>query len=388
MRNMMRSNWLMVSFFLVAAAAILLLPLGGILLRTLFLGNIPPIDPGPPGGARLGSIEGRVWAANCAAVTGCGENGQAVDGKYGLLGVMVRLGAGSCPATEFAITQSGPDGGYIFNQLPAGDYCVSVDLHDTRHSVSLQPGAWIEPVVGSGVAGHSVRLVGDQALVGLDFGWIAQPPPTPIPSAEPPTPAPTATLVPDRQPQLGEQAFYDSFTSGANWALYEDKHVRFKVRDGRLEMTALNADHWDGWLLTWPTASRYYLELEAVMGDCSGLDRYGVMFNAGKTDLGYTGTLFGISCDGRYGLRRWDGERSQEILAWTSTDALRAGAHQMNRIGIQVEPGAVSLFANGQFLTQVPLTYDDGDRFGLFVGAVRTPGLTVQVEELTAWDLR
>ena len=231
-------------------------------------------------------------------------------------------------------------------------------------------------------------------------------PPTSVPSAqttptelpESPTPILTATETPQASPtptglpsdprtSLGNPDFSDSFQSGENWPLYEDKHVSFEVNNGMLRMRALNPDYWDGWMLSWPVITNFYLEMTTAAKSCSGLDRYGMMARATKTDQGYIGFLFGVSCDGRYSLRSWDGKKYTILIDWTTSDKIKAGSEQSNRIGFLADGRKLAFYANGNLLAEMrDDTYNDG-RFGVFVGAANTPRFTVNVEEISYWEL-
>lgn len=212
------------------------------------------------------------------------------------------------------------------------------------------------------------------------------------PSATPTKITPTATVVPtstsvptDPKLNLGNPTWKDTFTSDQNWSLSADEHTDMIIKDGKLILTALHPDGWDGWALTWPKTVNFYLEMTATPGTCSGLDRYGVMVRA-KSDA-TEGYLFGFSCDGKYSFRKWDGKSFTKIVDWTSSQAILANANQTNRLGVMAKGDKFSLYANGKLLTEVQdKTYDNGN-FGVFVGAKNTANFTVQVSELDYWEL-
>lgn len=215
--------------------------------------------------------------------------------------------------------------------------------------------------------------------------------PTPTESEEPAataTESPTATSVPsDPRAALGDAEFQDTFESGDNWSLYEDDHVGFRVNDNGLRMVAFEPESWDGFMLSWPVISDVYLEMTAEPRSCSGLDRYGLVARAGRNDEGYAGYLFGVSCDGRYSLRIWDGESFSTLVDWTESGHLNAGADETNRIGIMMDGEDISLYANGNLLRELQDdTFDEG-RFGVFVGSRNSEDFTVMVEEVAYWDV-
>lgn len=223
---------------------------------------------------------------------------------------------------------------------------------------------------------------------------------TPTPATPSPTPTVTATITatasstatappPASDPRLylGNPSFFDTFSSGANWALYEDDHVSFEIDDGQLMMTAFNPDYWEGWMLSWPVISDFYLEMIATPQKCAGSDRYGMMVRAQKSDGDYLGYLVGFSCDGRYSLRRWNGSNFVTIVDWTESEYIRRGADQGNRIGLMADGKKMSLFANGVLLKEISDDIHLSGKFGVFVGSVKTPDFTVLVDEMAYWEL-
>ena len=220
-----------------------------------------------------------------------------------------------------------------------------------------------------------------------DTATPTEPPQTPTMTSTS-APPPTATLpAGDPRAGLGEPEFFDPFNNGNSWPLYTDDHVSFEVKDSHLVMTAFNPDKYNGWMLTWPVIRDFYLEETAKTTECSGLDQYGLMFRATKTNKGYIGYLFGISCDGKYSLRRWNGEKYIPLVDWTSNEHIQAGANQTNRVGIKADGTKISMYANGNLLQEInDETHREG-RFGVFVGSANTPNVKVLVDEIAYWDI-
>jgi len=219
-------------------------------------------------------------------------------------------------------------------------------------------------------------------------------PPTATEPAASPTmtatspPPPTPTLDPDDpKAGLGEPDFSDDFSTGESWPLYTDDHVSFEVKESHLVMTAFNPDKYNGWMLTWPVISDYYLEMSAKTQQCSGKDSYGNMVRAVKTDKGYIGYLFNISCDGHYSLRRWNGEKYVSLVDWTPSDQINAGSNQTNRIGVMVDGNQFTFYANGEQIGQVQDDTHAEGRFGVVIGSANTPDLKVRLDEIAVWNL-
>jgi hypothetical protein len=203
-----------------------------------------------------------------------------------------------------------------------------------------------------------------------------------------PTPTLASTPFPsDPRTRFGDPDFRDNFASAENWPLYEDEHVSFQVDSDQMEMTAFNSDSWDSWIISWPNLEDFYIEMTATPENCSGLDRYGMMLRAEQSAKGYIGYLFGISCDGRYSLRRWDGDKFITSIEWTASDHILAGSDQANRIGLLAEGDRLGLYANGRLLEEIEDDSHSEGRIGLFVGSVNTEDFTVQVDEVAFWEI-
>jgi hypothetical protein len=120
-------------------------------------------------------------------------NGLLEAGEPGLGGVLVRLGAGTCPASGLGVSTTDTGGTYSFGGLQAGIYCVSVDALDAQNE-SLLPGDWTVPSSADGsLASYSLTLQDGERLV-VNFGWdyrfLPQPEPSVVQPPAPPEPTP------------------------------------------------------------------------------------------------------------------------------------------------------------------------------------------------------
>ena len=382
-----------------------------------------------------GGIAGRVWHDLCASppegiqmeagpegcIRGPDEltwvaNGKLDAAEIGLHGVEVRLGTGPCPSSGSETTITAADGLFLFSSLETGEYCVSIDPESGTNASVLAPGIWTYPVSTSepGLIGKTITLDVDEVRSDIYFAWdyLLLPPfelipiNTPVveattnatvtiePSA---TPAATTTQTPTASPtlgtsdpraSLGDPTWRDDFADASDWALYEDDHVRLEIADNNLTMTAFNADYYNGWLLSWRRDVNFYIEATGTVETCSGRDSYGLMFRAPASDKGYIGYLFGISCDGRYSLRSWDGEVMSNILDWTPSAHLAPGSEQTHRIGVWAQGNELMLYAQGELLTTLTDTTHGDGLFGVFISAAQTPNFTSNIEEFLYWDLQ
>jgi hypothetical protein len=221
---------------------------------------------------------------------------------------------------------------------------------------------------------------------------------TPTPTPESATGTPTATSTPEPSPTiqpvlptlssdpratLGDATFLDTFRTSNNWSLYEDEHVRFRISDNQLMLMAFDANGRDGWMLSWPEPDNFYLEMTAQPEDCQGLDRYGLIFRSNATD----GYLLGLSCDGRYSLRTWDGEQFDELIDWTPIPAISSGSNQGLRLGVRADGDVFTIYINGQAIDEVEDDLLEDGGFGVFVGADDTEDFRVWVTEIALWEL-
>lgn len=383
---------------------------------------LPPVS--------TGSIGGLIWHDLCAAP---GEGQPSPDqppegcvviegGSYrangihemdepGIEGLEISLGVGACPSTGLASTTTNAEGEFSFAELAAEMYCVIVDPSHPRNSQILIPGEWTAgPADVSGLISTTIDLAEGEEFMSLEFGWDFQflpayePPatdtPTPTEALEPTeTPTPeeegTATPTPEatsatQDPDLptGNPAWQDPFDSGENWPLYEDDHVRFEVEQGKAVLTAINPDFYEGWMLSWPELTDFYVEGSFETGDCSGRDRYGLMVRSTAPDEQYEGYLFGVTCDGSYSLRTWDGEQFEDVIPWTSSGLIQAGSGKSQRLGFWAKGSRIILYVDRNKLTEVQdNTYKNG-KFGLFVGSVETDNFQVEVDEIAYWILQ
>ena len=382
------------------------------------------------------SFSGRVWHDLCA-LPGEGQAMPAepplgcvpVDGGFqadgireaeepGIAGLEVALGLGPCPSMGFAAATTDGEGLFTFAGLEPRMYCLTVDPGHPQNAQILIPGGWTAgPADPSGLISVTIDLSGGAIPPALEFGWDYQflPPyvalPTEAPSATAtlemtftPTATQDLTLTPSATPEVtttitptplsgdtnlptGDPDWKDTFNSGANWPLYEDEHVRFAVKDGKAVMTALNADYYEGWMLTWPDLSDFYLEGIFKSGECSGLDRFGLMARSTAPNEVYVGYLYAISCDGRYSLRSWNGEKFNEIIPWTANEAIQIGANKTYRLGMRAEGSQLMLYVDGKRLAQLSDNAYTKGKFGVFIGAAQTANLKVEVEEIAYWTL-
>lgn len=207
--------------------------------------------------------------------------------------------------------------------------------------------------------------------------------PTPEDTATPTIPPSPTLSTFEPIASLGEPTWQDNFESAVNWSPYEDEYVRFNIREGRLVMLSKKAESRDSWMLSWPNPEDFYIEMTAATEECSGLDRYGLIFLS-DSDSGY---LYGLSCDGRYSFRTWDGERFSILIDWTESAHILTQEGEINRLGVLAEGNQFRLYVNGMLVDETAdNTYREGS-FGVFVGSPNTENFRVVVSQFSYWEL-
>ncbi len=200
------------------------------------------------------------------------------------------------------------------------------------------------------------------------------------------TPAPTSTLpAEDVRNDLGGPSWRDDFSTGNNWPLGEDDFTRARVEDGEFHLTGLTSI--DGWRLTWPEITDFYLEMSVRTGDCSGSDHYGLIVRVPDKSAADRGYLAAFSCHGRYSLRLWDSEEMTNLLPPTENETIVSGSDKTNRMGVWVKGDRIGLYANGVLLREIrDDTFLEEGSFGIWVGARQTENFTIHVDEIAYWD--
>ena len=224
----------------------------------------------------------------------------------------------------------------------------------------------------------------------------ATPEPTFTPTLTPtftPTFTPTVTLTPSLVPgdpilSLGMPTFDDKFTGGVNFYQYDDSQASYQIEEGRMVLIAKKANSYETWSLSWGDMDDFYLEATGTFGDdCSGKDRYGMIFRAPDTSQGY---IISISCDGSYRLSKYESEDEKYTIlkGWSSTSHSNAGPDSTNRLGIRVQGTLLAGYINGNKVFELnDDTFSEEGRMGVVVAASNTPGFTAYLTRVVYWDL-
>ena len=111
----------------------------------------------------VGSISGYVYR---------GVNSSPSTPRFS--GATVTLGQGSCPSSGYKSTSTNGDGYYIFNQLPAGTYCVTViksSLPPASYGwATMYPGGFPSPPGANPY--HSVTVGNNENVQNKNFAFL------------------------------------------------------------------------------------------------------------------------------------------------------------------------------------------------------------------------
>jgi hypothetical protein len=201
------------------------------------------------------------------------------------------------------------------------------------------------------------------------------------------SPTPTATLIAaDPKASLGDPGWRDTFGSAANWYQFKEEDFTFLIDEHDLVMTAHHANNLVNWDLTHINLQNFYLEFTFKVGKCLLNDSYGMAFRAPDLNNAY---LFGITCDGKFSLRRWDDHNQMFLyfVDWKGSQAIKAGPDQSNRLGIWADGGHIGAYINDQLVAEAVDETSLSGRFGPFIASNLTEDFKVYATDVAYWVL-
>ena len=206
------------------------------------------------------------------------------------------------------------------------------------------------------------------------------------------TPTPTATVNnSDPRQSLGAPAWQDTLDDGDAWGLdstgYQDDYLGIKIENSSMFLTSYQALGWHSWRLNGQRPQNFYLEATLRPQNCSGSDAYGLVFRAPDYDSG-RGYYLRLRCNGQFVLSAWPDDGMDNLSEWQTHSAFVGGANQTNRIGVLVNGSSLAVYANGTLVqTVTDSSFSDAGHIGVFISAVSTPGFTVEMSEISYWNL-
>lgn len=222
-------------------------------------------------------------------------------------------------------------------------------------------------------------------------------PPTNTPEPNTPTPTetatPTVTPTPPNDPSttLGDPTYRNPLDDGKAFGItsagYSDTYTSITATGSALRLSNSSANGWRGWRLTSKKPKNFYLEGKFNTINCSGTSQYGLVFRAPDYSSGY-GYYLTITCDGAYFLSKWNADGSAVVEAGGTDPVIKGGPGQNNRFGIWVQDSTFRIYANGKLLKEfTDSSISDAGYIGAFIASFNATGITVDLDELTFWNL-
>lgn len=205
---------------------------------------------------------------------------------------------------------------------------------------------------------------------------------------------PTVTPAPgDPRSRLGTPTSTDPMDNATAWVWPTgvDKYSETSFGGGYQTITALT--NTDGWRMANPTGQPFgniYLEATFRTTTCSGSDHYGLITRVPVVTNPTQGYLFVFTCDGKFTVRRWDGEVSPKgvmtrLVDWKASTAIVTGSNQVNRMGVMIVGSRLMLYANGKLLADVQDSLFPSGNFGVLVGSQNKTDFQIQVDSMSYW---
>ena len=190
---------------------------------------------------------------------------------------------------------------------------------------------------------------------------------------------PQALNGPDPMAGVTGQQFAEFFAPPDFWGTGDDADSTVSIADGK--MTIVNKkQHSFVWTFNGIKGTDFYSQVFLTPRRCNFGDNYGLSFRA-KDDMNLD--LFGVSCEGRYRLMEISQGKTSTVIDWTDSKYIRK-FETTNVVGVRAVGDQISLYVNNYYLTTVTASANTAGRFGLYVGNIATPNLTVDFQALTA----
>ena len=214
--------------------------------------------------------------------------------------------------------------------------------------------------------------------------------PEPVDEIEEETPEPEPTVESsDPADYLGDAIWTDEMDTAEYWPTGTDQYSSASFENGKLLITALSETN--GWrIASTPVLENAYIQADVEMGTCADTDGYGFIFRVPE-NTGYNqGYLFGITCDGRYSLRKWNGLSGENgsmmtLKYFTVSESINKGKDQSNRIGVMTLNDRLVMFVNGEKVYEASDDAFTSGFFGLYVNRDKTENLSVLVDSVSYW---
>lgn len=191
---------------------------------------------------------------------------------------------------------------------------------------------------------------------------------------------------------LGSPTWLDPMDSNKYYSPTPDMDTEISFLNGQMELKAVSSRY--GWrLASIDPIEDFYLEMTGSFESCSGLDSYGLIFRVPvllEADRGY---LLGITCDGSYFLKIWDGKTAPNgemttIIAHKFNNNISQGSGQPNRLGVRFVGSNIRIYINGTMIHEIADTTWARGYFGVFINQEVTNNMVVNIDELVYWTIK
>ncbi len=182
-----------------------------------------------------------------------------------------------------------------------------------------------------------------------------------------------------------EPLYYNDFRRETNgWAELDQETYSTVYADRAYELTVTEANHrasvTNSEAIAELELTNYLIEVDVFSIDVLPEDGYGLVVR--NEEASY---LFAIGAGG-YVLGRESDEAQEELISGTST-AIEEGAEAVNRLGVLVQEGTITLLINGEPVAATTVDLAETTAVG-FVGLTgEEEGLVVAFDELEIWSL-
>jgi hypothetical protein len=112
-----------------------------------------------------------------------------------------------------------------------------------------------------------------------------------------------------------------------------------------------------------------------------------MIVQAPDVDSGY-GYYFGITCDGRFSIQKWDDNGLSTLAGWNQNSAIQSGSNKSNTISVLKTGNRYEYFINQvSIANQEDSTFSKPGYLGLFISGLVSPEFSIRVEEIKYWNL-
>lgn len=213
---------------------------------------------------------------------------------------------------------------------------------------------------------------------------------TMTPSSTPDATSTATTSPTDPREFLGSPNFVDTIDTGASFGLagksYDDDYTSIRVENGQLILISKYATGFSGWRTGGTKLKDAYIEAPIHLGDCAGMDTYGLVYRSPDFVKGY---WFRLTCEGGWAFGYWDGEKYVNLKDGANDkNAILTGSNQTNRIGVMASGSDHKFYVNGQLIAEVQdLTFTESGSYGAVIAAFNTPNFTISIDQFAYWIL-